>query len=180
MLLRLLLRFVEARRCLKKSRRVSQTSSDMSCKIHWSQPDKEWLFQCLVENADEIPTNMAGCNSLEVVRKYLSSRSDCYPGSFGCMGFEEEGDLAHSNPEEGRLYDGATIEVLQTSNDLADHHSNESSHDTGITKGNSIPSIGDEWSYFSQLDEYNPESGLSDTLFIPCSLLSTSILIPCQ
>lgn len=83
------------------------------------------------------------------------------------MGFEEEGDLAHSNPEEGRLYDGATIEVLQTSNDLADHHSNESSHDTGITKGNSIPSIGDEWSYFSQLDEYNPESGLSDTPIHP-------------
>jgi hypothetical protein len=168
MLLRLLLRFVDARRSLNKSLRVSLASRCVSDKIHWSQPDKEWLFHCLVENADEIPSSMAGSDRLGAVRSYLICRSDCFPRSFGHMKVEEDVDeedvdRAHPNPQEKQANDGATIEEPRASNNLAGHDSNESLRDAAMTKANYVLSIGDDWSDFAQMDEFNPDSGLTES-----------------
>lgn len=167
LLLRLLLRFVEARRSLIEKLRVSSASGTTGS-IHWSQPEKEWLFECLVEGHDDIPAGKEGGEQLLSVRSYLINRRDRYLGAIGEI-IKEHDDNGEEEEVEPQTLPSNDAGVCAADEPSGDHTSAatvtnlKSAGKESLSPGY-VPSIGDEWMDFAELDGLNPEFGLEGSL----------------
>jgi hypothetical protein len=81
-LLRTMVLFQSARRAMKNSMDVSRASGSGG-DIQWSNPEKGWLFSCLADKIDEIPSEFTGPEHLLDLRLFLASREDTPEGAFG-------------------------------------------------------------------------------------------------
>jgi hypothetical protein len=92
-LLRTMVLFQTARRSIKNSMDVSR-ASDSGGDIQWGNPEKAWLFSCLADKIDEIPSEYTGPEHLLDLRLYLASRDDAPKGAFGEYKQEQKQSLA--------------------------------------------------------------------------------------
>jgi hypothetical protein len=88
-LLRMLLLFSSARKSLKTGIGISYASGSDET-IEWSSSSREWLFSCLVEQEADIPPGIVGPADVEMLREYLATRPDAFPGAFGSVSEESE------------------------------------------------------------------------------------------
>jgi hypothetical protein len=88
-LLRMLLLFSSARKSLKTGIGISYASGSDET-IEWSSSSREWLFSCLVEQEADIPPGIVGPADVEMLREYLATRTDAFPGAFGSVSEEIE------------------------------------------------------------------------------------------
>jgi hypothetical protein len=95
-LLRTMVLFQSARRAMKNSMDVSRASGS-DADIQWSNPDKAWLFSCLADKIDEIPSEYIGPEHLLDLRLFLASRSDTPKGAFGEYKHEQKPSISDNS-----------------------------------------------------------------------------------
>ncbi|KAG7363029.1 DNA primase [Nitzschia inconspicua] len=162
LLLRLLLRFSESRRSVGETLRVSKASRS-GAKIHWSQPEKEWLFECLIEDHDDIPTG--GTERLKDMRSYLVNRVDSYPGAISDIDVLRDDDdvkvqaFSPSNPDR----DVTVVEQRLKATTETSVNKSELATDASAQHTRSVPSIGDDWVDFVEMDGLDPVLGFDGT-----------------
>jgi len=148
-LLRLLVRFPGARKSLCESIRISEASGSEGV-VHWSKPEKKWLFKCLVDEHGEIPPDTEGILS---VRQYLANRPDVFPGALKTVTATQAVESAPSldwNDE-----DGAVTEAIPRNPSATTANSVATPQKRKVTTaGEGVPAIGEEWSDFAQMEGY--------------------------
>lgn len=113
-LLRTMVLFQSARRAMKNSMDVSR-ASDSGGDIQWSNPEKAWLFSCLADKIDEIPSEYTGPEHLLDLRLFLASREDTPKGAFGESKQEQKQSISDDSErdESGQTIDVTSIPKLQ-------------------------------------------------------------------
>lgn len=105
-LLRMLLMFPFARKAIKAARDVSFAAGSDGT-VTWSSPARAWLFSCLVDNENDIPSDTNGLTDLTALRSYFVSLPDSYPGAFASGSsvvseIEDENGLTISSSAEDK------------------------------------------------------------------------------
>jgi hypothetical protein len=172
LLFTILARFSEARQSLHESIRISEASGSGG-DVQWSAPEKEWLFNCLVNEIDEIPQGIIGLEDLSELRSYLSNRPDAIPGALGSTAIaveqvdpkDETGDEVEESPKTLAIVD-VSVDTVETSSeaivekvpnyegdlDLSDESVTEHVDTPKMNSIPKIPAVGEEWSDFAQAD----------------------------
>jgi hypothetical protein len=110
-LLRTLLLSAVARKSMKSTIDISHASGSEE-EVEWSSAEKSWLFSCLVNQHDEIPS--FGPRDLFEFRSYLANRSDVFPGALSLLVSEDNG--SSQNESVGQSRDSKTSEGSVGSN----------------------------------------------------------------
>ena len=172
LLFTILARFSEARQSLHESIRISEASGSGG-DVQWSAPEKEWLFNCLVNEIDEIPQGIIGLEDLSELQSYLSNRPDAIPGALGSTAIaveqvdpkDETGDEVEESPKTLSIVD-VSVDTVETSSeaivekvpnyegdlDLSDESVTEHVDTPKMNSIPKIPAVGEEWSDFAQAD----------------------------
>jgi hypothetical protein len=184
LLFAILARFSEARQSLYESIRISKASGSGG-DIHWSSPEKEWLFQCLILEIDDIPQGIVGIEDLSKLRSYLRNRSDAFPGALGSnVGVVERADLKDESNKAAKeslkpmsVVD-VSVDAVEISPDskikqnvekipnyegdleLMEEAAAEPLEKPSMNGIPKIPAIGEEWSAFAQTEGYDMGVGL--------------------
>eukprot|EP00536_Pseudo-nitzschia_multiseries_P000897 jgi/Psemu1/62880/estExt_Genemark1.C_110130 len=180
LLFSILVRFDGARKSLYESIRISKASGSGG-DILWSAPEKEWLFECLVDEINDIPQGIVGLEDLSELRSYLSTRPDVIPGAFGStvkQVIEKEDTTDDKTDDTAKSFSGETNSDktgertgdhgnAQVHDDIADYTGDmevpvtESRNVPKINQIPKIPAIGEEWSGVSHNEGYS-EDFMSD------------------
>jgi hypothetical protein len=158
MMFRLLIQFPEARKSLSESIQISAASGSGG-RVHWSRPEREWLFKCLVMEVKEIPS---GTEEVSDLRMYLENRPDLFPGALGSAveenldSFSGLEDPMETMPSEKKSEDMPLIVDVSIEDDasLTEPIISEISM--------SIPEIGDDFGDFGQIEGYVSGMGEED------------------
>jgi hypothetical protein len=157
LLLKLLVRFSEARRSLSESLQISEASG-LGGQVSWSIPEKDWIFKCMVEGIGEIPSGIEGLENLSEMKAYLLRRPDLYLGALSAT--RKPGDerfkVDTKDAKLGQLK--RNISDLSAAVDIpVDYKTSPTAFlEVNATNSDIIPAIGDDWADFAQIEGYAP------------------------